>query len=109
MRRRTTEERKEKRPLLDLDQAKPFVLVEPEPIEIASGYSISIKYDEKGRPNISVKKYGDVDTRGIRREIERNYPGAEIQGLESSVEIENPREDTSKHAPKPKRRKKLRT
>lgn len=103
------EERKEKRDIRDLDETECFVLVEPEPIEIASGYSISIKYDEKGRPNISVKKYGDVDTRGIRREIERNYPGAEIQGLESSVEIEDIREDSSKSLRKLKKRKRCRT
>jgi hypothetical protein len=41
-----------------------------------------VKYDKEGRPLIYVKKYGDVDTRGLRREIERNYPGACIQGLE---------------------------
>jgi len=109
VRRLETEERKEKRNLLDLDENERFVLVNPEPIEIASGYSISIKYDKKGRPNISVKKYGDVDTRGIRREIERNYPGAEIQGLESSVEIDDIHEDTSKGVHKPKRRKRRKT
>jgi hypothetical protein len=77
--------------LLDLDEPEQFILTEPEPIEISSGYSISVKYDKSGRPVIYVKKYGDVDTKGLRREIERTYPGAAIQGLEKPqlIEIEN--------------------
>jgi len=102
-------ERKQRKnlPLLDLDKPEHFILTEPEPIEIASAYSISIKYDKNGRPLIYVKKYGDVDTKGLRREIERNYPGASIQGLEKPqfIEIEdkqkkNPRKPHVKHSKK---------
>ncbi len=84
------EERKQRKsiPDLDLDEPERFILTEPEPVEIASGYSISIKYDKDGRPLIYVKRYGDIDTKGLRREIERNYPGADIQGLEKSPSIE---------------------
>jgi len=84
-------QRKNSPEFLDLDEPEQFILTEPEPIEIASGYSISVKYDKNGRPVIYVKKYGDVDTKGLRREIERNYPGAAIQGLEKLqlIEIEN--------------------
>ena len=60
----------------------PFILTEPHPIEISSGYSISIKYNKDGIPQIGVKKYGEVDMRWLRREIERTYPGATIQDLE---------------------------
>lgn len=74
--------------LADIDEPERFLLTDPEPIEIASGYSISVKYDKDGRPLIYVKKYGDVDTRGLRREIERSYPGAHIQGLEKPQTIE---------------------
>jgi len=65
-----------------------FILTEPEPIEIAEGYSLSIEYDRNGRPQIYIKKYGDIDTRGLRRKIERSYPGATIQGLEKLKRIE---------------------
>lgn len=74
--------------LSQLDEPEHFVLTEPEPLEIAAGYSISIKYDKDGTPQIYVKKYGEVDTRGLRREIERGYPGAAIQGLERPKRIE---------------------
>lgn len=72
---------------LGLKDPESYILTEPEPIEIASGYSISIKYDKTGRPLIFVKKYGDLDPRGLRRQIERNYPGAAIKGLEKRKPI----------------------
>ena len=100
-------QRKIRPDLLDLDEPEQFILTEPEPIEIGSGYSISVKYDKNGRPMIYVKKYGDVDTKGLRREIERNYPGVAIQGLEKPqlIEIENnQKEKTGKS--RVKRRKK---
>ncbi len=84
---------------LGLDELEKFILTEPEAIEIASGYSISVKYDRDGRPLIYVRKYGEVDTRGLRREIERNYPGASIKGLEKSRPI------SIDDKPKRKRRK----
>lgn len=92
--------RKNPKDPLDLDDLKPFTLIEPEPIEIALGYSISVKYDKDGMPIIYVKKYGDVDTKGLRREIERTYPGAAIQGLEKPRLIEI--SDNQKKEPKKK-------
>jgi hypothetical protein len=53
-----------------------------EPVEGGSGYSISVTYDEKGKPVVQVKTYGDVDTEELRRDIEQRYPGARIEGLE---------------------------
>ena len=47
-----------------------------------SGYSISVTYDEKGKPVVKVQTYGDVDTTDLRRDIEQRYPGAKIEGLE---------------------------
>ena len=80
----------------DLDDPTRFVLTEPEPVELASGYSIAVEYDKNGRPLIYVKKYGNVDTQGLRRNIERSYPGASIQGLEKSRMIGIEREQREK-------------
>jgi hypothetical protein len=57
-------------------------LFEQEPLEGGSGYSISVTYDERGKPVVKVKTYGDVDVAELRRDIERQYPGAKIEGLE---------------------------
>ena len=85
------------------DELEHFILTGPEPLEIASGYSISIKYDKEGTPQIYVKKYGEVDTRGLRREIERSYPGAAIQGLERPKQIEmNAKRSKKPRRPKPR-------
>jgi hypothetical protein len=81
-------QRKDPADSIDLEEQKQFALTEPDPIEIASGFSISVKHGKDGRPMIYVKRYGNVDTQGLRREIERNYPGAAIQGLGHPQTIE---------------------
>jgi len=52
-----------------------------------SGYSISVTYDEKGKPVVKVQTQGDVDVAELRRDIEQRYPGAKIEGLESQPPI----------------------
>ncbi|MFQ5711647.1 MAG: hypothetical protein ACE5GD_07700 [Candidatus Geothermarchaeales archaeon] len=47
-----------------------------------SGYSISVTYDEAGKPVVKVKAHGDIDKAKLREDIERKYPGAKIIGLE---------------------------
>ena len=72
---------------LDLKDPEYFVLTEPEPVEIGSGFSISVSYDKRGRPQLCVRKYGVADIKGLRRELERTYPGCIIKGLEKSQQI----------------------
>jgi len=57
---------------------------ELEPIkgEGGSGYSMSVTYDEKGKPIVKVETHGDVDLAKLRQEIQQRYPGAKIEGLE---------------------------
>ncbi len=47
----------------------------------SSGYSISVTYTPDGKPIVNVETYGDVDENSLRKEIEKQYPGAEIKGL----------------------------
>lgn len=75
--------RKRKRPFFDLfgfDEEN--FLFEREPVEGGSGYSISVTYDESGKPVVQVETHGDVDVAELRRDIEQRYPGARIEGLE---------------------------
>lgn len=49
--------------------------------EGAGGYSVTVTYDEGGRPVVKVEAHGNVDKDALRRELERRYPGARIVGL----------------------------
>jgi len=78
-------ERKKKKRLFDLFgfDEKDF-LVGQNAGEGGSGYSMSVTYDEAGKPIVQVKTYGDVDEAELRRDIEQKYPGAKIKGLEKT-------------------------
>jgi len=69
-----------------------------------SGYSISVTYDEKGKPIVKVQTHGDVDVAELRRDIGQRYPGAKIEGLEKqplirivdqkpATEVKKPKEE----------------
>lgn len=74
-------ERKRKREeLLGLAEETGFLL-EASPVEVGSGYSISISYDNEENPIIHVKTYGEVDLIELRKEIRKVYPNAKIEGM----------------------------
>lgn len=80
--------KKRKKPFFDIfsfDEEN--ILFGREPVEGGSGYSISVTYDEKGKPVVRVKTYGDVDAAELRRDIEQRYPGARIEGLKKKTLI----------------------
>lgn len=81
-------ERKRKRRPFDLfGFGEEDLLFGAKSTEGGSGYSISVTYDEKGKPLVQVKTQGDVDTTELRKNIERQYPGAKIEGLEKKTLI----------------------
>lgn len=55
-----------------------FVL-EPTQLEIGSGYTLAVHYDENQRPMVAVKTYGQVDLTLVKREILKIFPDAEIK------------------------------
>jgi len=73
-------------------------LFEGEPTRGGSGYSISVTYDDKGKPVVQVKTYGNVDTAELHRDIEKRYPGARIEGLEKKPLIRIIDEEEEKKA-----------
>ena len=76
-------ERKRKRRFFDLfGFGEEDFLFGGEPTGAGSAYSISVTYDDKGKPMVQVKTQGDVDTTKLRKDIEQRYPGAKIEGLE---------------------------
>jgi len=77
-----------------------------EPVVEGSGYSISVTYDEGGKPLVKVEKRGDVDVAELRKDIERRYPGARIAGLEKKPLIRVLGEEEAKEKEKmPKKEK----
>ena len=77
------ERKRKKRGIFDLiDFSEEDFVFGKEPAGGGSGYSISVTYDEKGKPLAKVKTHGDVDVAELRRDIEQRYPGATIEGLE---------------------------
>ena len=74
-------ERKRKRRFFDLfGFGEEDFLLGQETGGSGSGYSISVTYDEAGKPVVQVKTYGDFDVAELRRDIEQRYPGVRIEG-----------------------------
>ncbi|MGA2769149.1 MAG: hypothetical protein ABSF24_12685 [Candidatus Bathyarchaeia archaeon] len=74
-------ERKHKRvseDIAELDEDAGIVL-EPTQIELGSGYSLAVSYDENEKPVVDIKTYGQVDVTRLRREIEGIFPNAQIR------------------------------
>jgi hypothetical protein len=74
-----------------------------------TGYSMSVTYDDKGKPVVKVETYGNVDAAELRRNIQQRYPGAKIEGLEKQPLIRIVGEEqTEKQKPEKKPQEKRR-
>jgi len=83
-------ERKSKRESenpVELDSEELGFVLEPTQVEVGSGYTVSVSYDENEKPIVDVKTYGEVDTAKLRREIERAFPNAKIRQLNQTRSI----------------------
>jgi len=97
--------RKRKRPFFDhLGFDQEDFLFGREPVKGSSGYSISVTYDESGKPVVQVETHGDVDVSKLRRDIEQRYPGARIEGLEKKPLIRIVDEEKEKKEKQRKRK-----
>ncbi len=77
------ERKRKRRGIFDLfDFGEEDFLFGREPAAKGSGYSISVTYDEGGKPLVKVETHGDVNVAELRRETEQRYPRARIEGLE---------------------------
>jgi hypothetical protein len=83
-------ERKHKREsegFVELDSEESSFVLEPTQVEIGSGYTVSVSYDENEKPIIDVKTYGEVDITRLRKEIERAFPNAQIRRLKRTQSV----------------------
>jgi len=108
-------ERKRKRrgsfDIFSLDKDNFLFRSEPEPTKGGggSGYSMSVTYDEKGKPVVKVETYGDVQVAELRRDIQQRYPVARIEELEKQPLIRIVgEEETEKQKPEKKTEEKRR-
>jgi len=72
---------------IELDSEKLGFVLEPTQIEIGSGYTISVSYDENEKQIVDVKTYGEVDIAKLRRDIERAFPNAKIRQLNQTRSV----------------------
>ena len=82
-------ERKHKRvseEIAELDEDA-SISVEPTQIELGSGYTLAVRYDENERPLVDIKTYGQVDLARLRREIEGVFPNAQIRQEKQSQTV----------------------
>ena len=83
-------ERKQKRESeepVELDVEEAGFVLQPAKIEIGSGYTLCINYDENEKPIVDVKTYGAVDVSKLRMEIERLFPHAQIRELKNTQSV----------------------
>jgi len=93
-------ERKHKREpngVIELDTEEVGFVLEPTQVEVGSGYTVSVKYDENEKPIVDVKTYGEVDITKLRREIERIFPNAQIRQLDQTNSVTIVKKRKKKH------------
>jgi len=62
-------------------------ILEPAQVEIGSGYTISVNYDEKEKQVIDVKIYGEVNEAKMKKEIRKAFPNATIRNINNSSSV----------------------
>ena len=83
-------ERKHKRESevpIELESEEMGFVLQPTHVEVGSGYTVSVNYDENEKPIIDVKTYGEVDIARLRMEIERLFPNAQIRQLSQTRSV----------------------
>jgi len=100
----TMPERKHKREpesFIELDTEELGFVLEPTQIEVGSGYTISVSYDENEKQIVAVKTY-EVDIAKLRRDIERAFPNAKIRQLNQTRSVTIVKRRRRKHSAKKK-------
>ncbi|MEM3828090.1 MAG: hypothetical protein QXP36_02575 [Conexivisphaerales archaeon] len=72
--------KRETQGIIEIDQEEPGFVLEPAQIEVGSGYTVSINY-ENDKPVINIKTYGEVDMAKLQKEIKKAFPEATIRQL----------------------------
>jgi len=87
--------------IIEVDQEEAAFTIEPAQVEIGSGYTLCVKYDENENPLVDVKTYGQVDMTKLLKEIKKAFPNAQIRQLNQNQPVIVTKK-TKKHKKKPK-------
>ena len=79
--------KRESENLIELDSEELCFVLEPTQVEVGSGYTVSVSYDDNEKPIIDVKTYGEVNIAKLRKEIERIFPNAQIRQLNQTQSV----------------------
>jgi hypothetical protein len=71
----------------ELETEESCFILEPTQVELGSGYTLSVSYDENEDPIVNIKTYGLVNIAKLRREIEKIFPNARIKQLNQTHSI----------------------
>jgi hypothetical protein len=72
---------------IELDTEEVGFVLEPTQVEIGSGYTVCVSYDEDEKPVIDVKTYGEVNTAKLRKDIKKMFPNAQIRQLNQTQTV----------------------
>jgi hypothetical protein len=70
-----------------VDSEDTSFILEPNHVEVGSGYTVAVNYGEDERPIVDVKTYGQVDIAQLRRDIGRAFPNAQIRRLNQARSV----------------------
>ncbi len=71
--------------ICELHPRSTSLLLTPALIEVGSGYTVAVSYDEDEKQIVDVKTYGEIDLEKLRKEIRRIFPNAKIRRLGSTA------------------------
>jgi len=94
--------KRESESFIEIDTEESGFILEPTQVEIGSGYTVSVNYDENEKPVIDVKTYGEVDIPKLRKEIEHIFPNARIRQLNQTQSVTIAKKRKRKHKIKKK-------
>jgi hypothetical protein len=94
--------KRESESFIEIDTEESGFILEPTQVEIGSGYTVSVNYDENEKPIIDVKTYGEVDIPKLRKEIEHIFPNARIRQLNQTQSVTIAKKRKRKHKTKKK-------
>jgi len=73
--------------LVELDSEEMGYVLKPTHVEVGSGYTVSISYDQNEKPIVDLKTYGDVDLTKLKMEVARMFQNARIRQLKQTQSV----------------------